>query len=143
MSTFEEIIAALDMKPHPEGGFFAETFRDEDGADGRGHSTAIYYLLGESDRSAWHRVTDAVEVWHHYAGAPLALTLSPDGHASTTHTLGPDVLAGERPQVIVPKNHWQTARPIGGWALVGCTVAPAFRFEGFEMAPPDWEPSPR
>ena len=95
------IIAALGMQPHPEGGFFVETFRDA--ADGgRGHSTAIYYLLEAGDCSAWHRVNDAAEVWHYYAGAPLALTLSPNGHDAVAHRLGPDIASGERPQVVVP-----------------------------------------
>ena len=136
-----DIIRALGLKPHPEGGHYVETFRDAE-AGGRGHSTAIYYLLEAGDCSAWHRV-DAAEVWHHYAGAPLALTISPNGHDATAHRLGPDVLAGERPQVVVPAGHWQTAESLGSWTLVGCTVAPGFAFEGFEMAPPDWRPTPR
>jgi predicted cupin superfamily sugar epimerase len=140
--TVEEIVRILGMSPHPEGGYFVETFRDApDG--GRGRSTAIYYLLGAGDCSAWHRVTDASEVWHHYAGGPLAITISPDGHDAVAHRLGPDLKAGERPQVVVPAGHWQTAEPLGAWTLVGCTVAPGFSFEGFEMAPPDWRPTPR
>ncbi|RAH98155.1 cupin [Acuticoccus sediminis] len=136
------IIAALDLKPHPEGGYYTETYRDApDG--GRGHSTAIYYLLEAGDCSAWHRVNDAAEVWHHYAGAPLALTISPNGHDATSYRLGPDIAAGERPQVVVPAGQWQTAESLGAFTLVGCTVAPGFAFEGFEMAPPDWRPTPR
>ncbi|GAB5378390.1 MAG: cupin domain-containing protein [Acuticoccus sp.] len=134
----QAIIEALGLKPHPEGGFFAETFRDQPG-DGRGHSTAIYFLLRAGDVSAWHRV-DAAEIWHHYAGAPLSLTISADGRTEETHRLGPDILAGERPQVAVPRDVWQTARSLGEWTLVGCTVAPAFEFAGFEMAPPGWQP---
>lgn len=139
--TAEEIIAALGMQPHPEGGFFVETFRD--GVEGaRDHSTAIYFLLRRGDRSHWHRV-DAAEVWHHYAGAPLALLLSEDGHETTQLRLGIDLAAGERPQGVVPKGVWQAAHSLGDWTLVGCTVAPAFEFSGFELAPPDWEPTPR
>lgn len=134
----EAIIAALELKPHPEGGFFAETFRDQPG-EGRGHSTAIYFLLRAGDVSVWHRV-DAAEVWHHYAGAPLALTMSHDGKTEEAHLLGPDVMAGERPQIAVPGGVWQTARSLGEWTLVGCTVAPAFEFAGFEMAPDGWQP---
>ncbi|MEM8663969.1 MAG: cupin domain-containing protein [Pseudomonadota bacterium] len=141
MTDAASIVAALGMKPHPEGGHFVETFRDAPGG-GRGHSTAIYYLLEAGDCSAWHRV-DAAEVWHFYAGAPLALTLSPNGHDATAYRLGPDVLGGERPQVIVPAGHWQTAESLGRWTLVGCTVAPGFDFAGFEMAPADWRPTPR
>lgn len=138
----EDIVRILGMAPHPEGGFFVETFRDApDG--GRGHSTAIYYLLGAGDCSAWHRVKDAAEVWHYYAGAPLALTVSPDGHDATAYRLGANLAAGERPQVVVPAGHWQTAESLGRWTLVGCTVAPGFAFDAFEMAPPDWCPVPR
>ncbi|MEM0909252.1 MAG: cupin domain-containing protein, partial [Pseudomonadota bacterium] len=116
----DEIVAALGMSPHPEGGYYVETFRDNpDG--GRGHSTAIYYLLGAGDCSRWHRV-DAVEIWHYYAGGPLALTISPNGHDAVAHRLGPNILAGERPQVVVPRGEWQTAESLGSWTLVGCTV---------------------
>lgn len=141
--TADEIIAALGLVPHPEGGFFAETFRDgRTGEGGRSHSTAIYYLLRAGDCSAWHRV-DATEVWHYYAGAPLALTISPDGHDAAAHRVGPNLVMGERPQLVVPAGHWQTAESLGAYSLMGCTVAPAFEFSGFEMAPPDWRPTPR
>ena len=142
MSAAKAIIEALGMQPHPEGGYFVETFRDApDG--GRGHSTAIYYLLEAGDCSAWHRVTDAAEVWHYYAGAPLALTISSDGHDAASIRLGPNVAAGERPQAVVPAGQWQTAESLGEYTLVGCTVAPGFAFEAFEMAPADWRPTPR
>ena len=137
--TAEEIIAALNMQRHPEGGWYTETFRDEAGGE-RGHSTAIYYLLEAGETSHWHRVHDAVEIWHHYAGAPLALSLSKDGSDEETLTLGPDILAGERPQGIVPAGWWQSARSLGAFTLVGCTVAPGFTFLAFEMAPPGWKP---
>lgn len=137
----EDVAKLLDLAPHPEGGFFRETFRDEN-PDGRDHSTAIYYLLGTGDVSAWHRV-DAVEIWHWHAGAPLALTVSENGHDAASHRLGPDLAAGERPQLVIPKMAWQTATSLGAWTLVGCTVAPGFEFSGFEMAPPDWRPTPR
>jgi predicted cupin superfamily sugar epimerase len=137
----DEIVRLLDLRPHPEGGHFRETFRDAaTDASGRSRSTAIYFLLAAGEVSAWHRV-DAVEVWHFYAGAPLALTLSADGHDAETRRLGPNLAAGERPQVVVPENWWQAAEPLGAWTLVGCTVAPAFEFSGFEMAPPDWRPA--
>ena len=123
-----DIIAALDMQPHPEGGWFVETFRDPDAPDGRPRSTAIYYLLEQGQRSARHRV-DAAEVWHHYAGAALALTIGDD-----TVTLGSDIAAGQRPQAVVATGVWQSAESLGAWTLVGCTVAPGFRFEGFELA---------
>ncbi|WP_420393431.1 cupin domain-containing protein [Acuticoccus sp.] len=136
-----DVIRTLGLAPHPEGGHYAETFRDA--ADGgRGRSSAIYYLLEAGDCSAWHRV-DVAEVWHHYAGAPLALTTSPNGHDATAYRLGPDIAAGERPQLAVPAHHWQTAESLGAWTLVGCTVAPGFSFDGFELAPPGWRPVPR
>jgi predicted cupin superfamily sugar epimerase len=138
----EEVVRLLGLTPHPEGGFYRETFRDDGhsaGTGGRGASTAIYYLLREGELSAWHRVVDASEVWHHYAGAPLELTLSP-GRGRATILLGSDFAAGERPQAVVLAGLWQTARTLGGWTLVGCTVAPAFEFSSFEMAPHGWEP---
>ncbi len=138
----EEVVRLLGLAPHPEGGFYRESFRAPaaGGADGeRGASTAIYYLLRQGELSAWHRV-DADEVWHHYAGAPLELNLSPDGRQRSVVRLGPDLAAGERPQAVVPAGAWQSARSLGEWTLVGCTVAPAFQFSGFEMAPPGWEP---
>jgi predicted cupin superfamily sugar epimerase len=136
------IIRLLDLRPHPEGGHYRETFRDPREVDGRSVSTAIYYLLDVGECSEWHRV-DAAEGWHHYAGAPLALTVSPDGHDATAYRLGPNVALGERPQIVVPAGHWQSATSLGAWTLVGCTVSPGFDFAGFEMAPPDWRPTPR
>ncbi len=138
----EEVVRLLGLAPHPEGGFYRETFRDAGPAadnGGRGASTAIYFLLREGELSAWHRVLDASEVWHHYAGAPLELIVSP-GRGRTTTRLGSDLEAGERPQSMVPAGLWQTARTLGGWTLAGCTVAPAFEFASFEMAPHGWEP---
>lgn len=136
----DQIIAALDLKPHPEGGYYRETFRDaaQDGA--RAASTAIYFLLKAGVISRWHRV-DAVEVWHWYAGAPLMLAIAPpDGSTRALHRLGPEVLAGERPQGVVETGHWQQAWSLGAWTLVGCTVAPGFEFAGFEIAPPGFGP---
>ncbi|MFT3810838.1 MAG: cupin domain-containing protein [Micropepsaceae bacterium] len=139
--TADEVIALLDLKPHPEGGYFRETFRDAP-EGGRGASTAIYYLLKAGEVSHWHRV-DAAEIWHWHAGAPLVLTVSPNGHDAEARHLGPELRTGQRPQLVVPGGHWQTATSLGAWTLVGCTVAPGFDFSGFEMAPPDWRPSPR
>lgn len=137
--TADEVIAALQLAPHPEGGWYRETFRDAGGAP-RGHSTAIYFLLKAGDASHWHRVTDASEVWHHYAGAPLKLSISDGEGPAVDHILGPDLAAGERPQAMVPPNAWQSARSLGDWTLVGCTVAPGFDFASFEMAPNRWSP---
>jgi predicted cupin superfamily sugar epimerase len=138
-----EIIRLLDLRPHPEGGHYRETFRDaRTDADGRSLSTAILFLLGVGETSHWHRV-DATEIWHYHAGAPLVLTVSPDGHDATARHLGPDIPSSQMPQIVVPPGAWQTATSLGAWTLVGCTVAPGFRFEGFELAPPNWRPTPR
>ena len=137
-----EVVAALRLEPHPEGGFYRETFRDPDPPGGRGAMTSILYLLELGEVSAWHRV-DAVEAWSFHAGDPLVLTISENGHDAASYHLGPDISRGQHPQVIVPKGAWQTAESLGRWTLVGCVVAPAFRFEGFELAPPDWRPRPR
>ena len=135
----DAIIRALGLKPHPEGGFYAETWRDPAPEGERGAGTAIYYLLRAGEVSAWHRV-DAAEIWHWYAGAPLRLRLSDDGQEIRESLLGPDIIAGQRPQAIVPPHGWQSAESTGAWTLVGCTVSPAFEFAGFEMAPAGWEP---
>jgi predicted cupin superfamily sugar epimerase len=136
-----DIIRLLDLRPHPEGGHFRETFRDPRAiGDGRAASTAIYFLLARGERSHWHRV-DAVEVWHWYAGSPLVLaTAAADTGPVVRITLGPDLVAGECPQAVVPAQAWQAAESLGDWTLAGCTVAPGFAFSGFEMAAPDWSP---
>ncbi len=136
--TPEEIITTLAMQRHPEGGWYAETFRDGDGHS-RSASTAIYYLLQAGERSHWHRVRDAAEVWHFYAGDPLLLKIS-DGTVVHEIRLGTDLASGERPQAVVPANAWQSAEPLGAFTLVGCTVAPGFEFSSFEMAEPGWQP---
>ena len=136
--TAAEIIRRLDLKPHPEGGHYRETFRDPRQIDGRAASTAILFLLARGERSHWHRV-DAVEVWHYYSGAPLKLSLV-DGAAEEIIKLGPGIAAGEVPQVTVPARAWQAAESLGDWTLVGCTVAPGFSFDGFELAAKDWSP---
>ena len=136
-----QVIEALGLKPHPEGGHYRETFRDPREVDGRSVGTAIYYLLGTGEVSEWHRV-DAAEIWLFHAGAPLVITVSPNGHDASAHHLGADLAAGQRPQLVVPAGHWQTATSLGAWTLVSCTVAPGFEFAGFEMAPPNWRPTP-
>lgn len=139
--TAEQLIDHLNLARHPEGGWFAETYRHAATDGSRGACTAIYYLLQAGEESAWHRVTDADELWHWYAGAPLTLDIAePDGGRAESHTLGPAVLDGQRPQILVPANAWQSARSQGDWTLVGCTVAPAFDFAAFEMAPDGWSP---
>jgi uncharacterized protein len=135
-----DIIARLDLQPHPEGDHFRETFRDSTvDASGRAASTLIYFLLARGEHSHWHKV-DAVETWHFYAGAPLALRIARDGQSMQTTMLGIDLAAGQQPQAVVPAHVWQAAASTGDWTLVGCTVAPGFVFAGFELAPPGWEP---
>lgn len=140
MLSAEDVIRILDLKPHPEGGHYRETFRDtETNADGRAASTAIYFLLKRGERSHWHRV-DAAEAWHWHAGSPLQLQINA-GAGTQLLRLGPDLALGERPQAVVPARAWQAAETLGDWTLAGCTVAPGFRFEGFELAPKGWSPS--
>jgi predicted cupin superfamily sugar epimerase len=135
-----DIVHLLDLRPHPEGGHYRETFRDpRRGADGRALSTAIYFLLAAGERSHWHRI-DAAEIWHWHAGAALSLQIAGQDGVKTVR-LGADFAAGERPQIVVPAGAWQAAESLGAWTLVGCTVAPGFEFSGFELAPKDWQPS--
>ncbi len=138
MTSATDIIAKLGLQPHPEGGHYRETFRDPRELGGRAASTAILFLLARGERSHWHRV-DAVEIWHYYAGAPLALSIV-DGSKEEIIRLGADVHAEETPQAVVPARAWQAAESLGDWTLVGCTVAPGFEFAGFELAPKDWSP---
>jgi len=137
--TAKDVIALLELERHPEGGWFRQTFADPAPDGARYLSTAIYYLLEGNDVSAWHKV-DAAEVWHWHAGAPLRLRLSHEGKVIDEHVLGPDLKDAERPQAVAPRDCWQTAKSLGAWTLVGCTVAPGFQFSGFEMAESDWEP---
>jgi predicted cupin superfamily sugar epimerase len=137
--TAAEIIARLDLKPHPEGGHYRETFRDSRrDVNGRSASTAIYFLLARGQRSHWHRI-DAAEVWHYYAGSALNLQIADDVGQHSIR-LGPDLAGGEVPQATVPAQAWQAAESTGDWTLVGCTVAPGFDFAKFELAGPDWFP---
>ena len=135
------VIEALGMGAHPEGGWYVETWRaPEPEGGGRPAASAILYLLAAGERSHWHRV-DAAEIWQWSAGAALELRIWAEGDPGvTTIRLGGDVASGEQPQAVVPAGAWQAARPLGTWALVGCIVAPAFSFDGFELAAPGWEP---
>lgn len=137
MDTADQIIRALDLRPHPEGGWYRQTWVAQ--GDGRPAGTAIHFLLRRGERSHWHRV-DADEIWHFYAGAPLVLTVAESAHGpAVAHRLGPDVLGGEAPQVVVQRDHWQAAVSTGDWTLVGCTVSPGFSFAGFHLAPPGFD----
>ena len=134
-----DIIRALALAPHPEGGHYRETFRDPRIIDGRAASTSIHFLLARGERSHWHRI-DAVEIWHYYAGTALKLEVV-DGAKEEIVRLGADIRAGEVPQFTVPARAWQASESLGDWSLVGCTVAPGFSFDGFELAPAGWSPS--
>lgn len=133
----DEIIAQLGLQPHPEGGHYRQTWIAENAE--RPAGTCIYFLLKAGERSHWHRV-DATEIWHFYAGAPLEIFISEtaDGPAER-HLLCPDLALRSAPQAIVPEGFWQSARSTGDYTLVGCTVSPGFRFDGFELAPPNFD----
>lgn len=131
------LVAALDLAPHPEGGWYRETFRQPSPEGGRGLATAILFLLDRGDRSHWHRV-DAAELWLWHAGSPLVLSV--DDGVRHDYQLGGDIMIGQKPQVIVPPRAWQAAEARDGWALVSCVVTPAFDFAGFTLAPAGWLP---
>lgn len=138
--TAAQIIARLALEPHPEGGWYRQTWCADAAPGERPGGTAIHFLLEAHQRSHWHRV-DAAEIWLWHAGAPIGLSIAADHTGpAIVHKLGPDVIAGDAPQVLVPTGHWQAAAPIGGWALVSCVVVPGFSFDGFELAPAGWQP---
>ena len=133
----DQIIAHLSLAPHPEGGWYRQTWAAD--SAGRPTGTCIYFLLKAGQSSHWHRV-DAVEIWHFHAGAPLELRVSvTDAGPAQSLTLGSDLLADHAPQLIVPQGHWQAARTLGNWTLVSCTVSPGFQFSGFELAAPGFD----
>jgi predicted cupin superfamily sugar epimerase len=142
MADAAQLIRALGLQPHPDGGHFKEAYRAPGLAAARSAVTSIYYLLRAGERAAWHRI-DAVELWHHYAGAPLKLQISEDGERVAASVLGADMVNGERPLAVVPDGAWQSAESLGDWSLVGCTVAPAFEPTSLEMAPAGWSPGKR
>lgn len=141
MTDVETIIESLGLIAHPEGGSYVETWRADARAGERASGSSIYYLLRAGERSRWHRV-DAAEAWHYYAGDPLELAIAAASgdERPDRFVLGPAIAEGQRPQIVVPAGDWQTAATLGDWTLVGCTVSPAFQFEGFVLAEPDWEP---
>jgi uncharacterized protein len=141
MTRADDLIKALDLAPHPEGGWYRQTWFAEGRDDGFGRpaGTCIYFLLKAGEKSHWHRV-DAAEIWHFYAGAPMILSVSATAEGpAEDRILGPDVLGGQAPQIIVPEQWWQSGRTTGDWTLIGCTVCPGFRFEGFELAAPGFD----
>ena len=134
------LIERLHLQPHPEGGWYRETWRAPAPLDKRASATAIHFLLEAGQRSHWHRV-DAAEIWLWHAGSALLLSTAPgDAGPVSTLRLGGDVLSGEVPQHVIAAHHWQAAEADRGWALVSCVVAPGFDFAGFTLAAPDWSP---
>ena len=138
MASAEDVISHLRLAPHPEGGWYRETWRAVSSPGERSAGTAILFLLKAGERSHWHRV-DATELWVFRVGHPLILSLADQGEV-TSVWLGADIAAGDQPQLIVQPRQWQSAQAVEGWALVTCLVVPGFEFDGFELAPPDWEP---
>lgn len=138
--TADQIIDLLELSLHPEGGYFRETFRDDAKVNGRSASTAIYFLVRKNQNAYWHKI-DSAEMWHWYAGAAMELHLFDEANKKKqVLTLGNDFMSSQRPQLLVPPGAWQYAETLGDWTLVGCTVAPGFEFEHFELVPPNWEP---
>jgi predicted cupin superfamily sugar epimerase len=140
MQSARAIIEHLNLQPHPEGGWYRETWRAEAEPGHRAGATAIYFLLEAGQRSHWHQV-DAAELWLWHAGAPLRLLIAPSGAGPVTgHLLGPSIAQAQEPQRLVPPHHWQATETIDGWTLVSCIVAPGFDFSGFTLAPEGWAP---
>ena len=138
----EDIIKHLDLVAHPEGGFFRDTYRADVNSDGKAHSTAIYYLMTKDRELAWVKVHGKDEMYHFYAGDPVEIRFaSPEGTFLEAKICGSDIIQGQRPQVMVPANYWHSAKCLGDWALLGCTVSPGFEFEHFEVAPANWKPT--
>lgn len=141
MNETQRLIAELDLAPHPEGGWFRETWRAPPAiAGGRDAATAILFLLEQGQKSHWHRV-DAAELWLFHAGNPIILRTADGDEADISeYRLGADVAAGQTPQHLVKPGQWQAAEAADGWGLVACVVVPGFSFDGFELAPPGWRP---
>lgn len=130
-----ELIERLRLEPHPEGGWYRQTWLGSAEEGQRASGSAIYYLLTDAEVSLRHRV-DATEIWHYYRGAPIELSIGTADGPDELYIVGPDIDEGQAPQVLVPPGEWQQARSLGPYTLVGCTVSPAFQFSGFELAEP-------
>ena len=134
MNDPEELIKKLNMTPHPEGGYFAESFRDKDN-----NVSLIYYLLKKNQRSHWHRLKKN-EILHFYLGDPMSVYISEDGSKSTSKFLGANIIGGQKMHLIVKAGSWFSMKSNGNFSLIGCTVAPGFEYSDFELAPKNWEP---
>tara|TARA_R110002096_G_scaffold164059_4_gene331734 strand:- start:2541 stop:2993 length:453 start_codon:yes stop_codon:yes gene_type:complete len=140
MQTVQDLIENLELSPHPEGGYYKRTFQNKEGPKGRGHATAIYYLLEGGSFNKWHKI-DSDELWFWHAGATLTLETAHNDKGVQSHTLGPNVLAGELPQLLAPAHKWQRAKSNGDWTLVSCSVSPGFTFENYDLIEdPNWQP---
>lgn len=140
MDDARALIDRLGLSPHPEGGWYRETWRAPAAPGARACATAIHFLLEKGQRSHWHKV-DATEIWLWHGGSPLTLLTAPDDTGPvTTQILGSDPLAGQVPQHVIAPHHWQATEARDGWGLVSCIVSPGFDFEGFTLAPPGWSP---
>ena len=141
--TAEELIEALELAPHPEGGWYRETWRAPAPDGERSAASAVLYVIQPGERSHWNRV-DAHEMWLWHAGDAVDISLAESDSGPTRKVrLGGRVTDGEQPQLIIPAGQWQAAEPTSGeagYALISCIVAPAFEFSGFELAEPGWAP---
>lgn len=136
----KELIKSLELSQHPEGGWYKETYTSQITTSGRSIISMIYYLLKKDEVSRWHRVTDADELWLWHLGHPLMLSYSDNKSIKKDIKLGSNIAQGEKLQAVIPKSIWQSAQSTGDWSLVSCIVAPAFSFNGFEIANKGWEP---
>ena len=137
----DDIIKNLELKPHPEGGWYTETLPSFYEDNSRAPASAIYFLLKEGETAHWHRITDAVEVWSWHAGSSLSLySRQSRKNAVQITTLGMDIAKGQRPQAIIPAGTWQSASANEGWVLASNIVAPGFDFNSLELAPIGFEP---
>ncbi len=143
MTRAQQIIDRLALQPHPEGGWYRETWRAEAAPGERASATLIHFLLEAGQRSHWHRV-DAAEIWLWHGGEPLTLSISQGASGKVEEVaLGPDLLAGHVAQHVIAAGDWQAAEPLPGpqgYTLVSCVVSPGFEFSGFTLAPPGWAP---
>ena len=139
--TAAQIIKFLQLQPHPEGGWYKQTWKSEDTLSGRASGTSIYFLLKAGEISHWHKI-DSVEIWHYYDGSPLILRIATeDNNEIATKILGPNLAKSQSPQILVNKNLWQSAETTGDYTLVGCTVSPGFEFSKFTLAPKNFNPN--
>ena len=135
MADSDKLIEQLEMNPHPEGGYYSESFRDRDNS-----VSLIYYLLKKGQRSHWHRLKKN-EILHFYKGDPLSVHISADAKTTITKKLGSSISSNENLHLVIHAGSWFSMNSEGDYSLIGCTVSPAFDYVDFELAPPNWEPN--